>query len=305
MEINTHKSDDIYMCVTAHSTCSVIFLNVQISPRWACPHFYGKLLKWMLIISAFTTLLYETLRILCHRPGYQLWWIFRNPVFRNAHHIIQVYGILFNSRKKENQFFYLVLTHAYILGINPKGPWMELNAFNLWGWAGLTDVGWGHLTGYKVQICELKVRHPGDKESNQKVSSCITQGAQLSALWQPSVVVTGCGWREVQEAGDICILMADSCCCIATKRVYGFWLLAAQKPINRPGWWKEKFALFQTPATDAGGGWQMFVQRSLPPQCPTHQQAEGWELLKTGVGEGATCRNSTVISNSHLQIGHQ
>ena len=41
------------------------------------------------------------------------------------------------------------------------------------------------------------------------------------------------------------------------------------------------------------------------PQCPTHQQAQGWELLKTGVGEGATCRNSTVISNSHLQIGHQ
>ena len=170
--------------------------------------------------------------------------------------------------KKKTNFFYLVLTHAYILGINPKGPWMELNAFNLWGWAGLTDVGWGHLTGYKVQICELKVRHPRDKESNQKVSSCITQGAQLSALRQPSVVVMGCGWREVQEAGDICILMADSCCCITTERVCGFWLLAAQKPINRPGWWKEKFALFQMLATEAGGEWQMFVQRSLPPSAP-------------------------------------
>ena len=29
----------------------------------------------------------------------------------------------------------------------------------------------------------------------------------------------------------------------------GVQLLAAQKPVNRPGWWKEKFALFQMPAT--------------------------------------------------------
>lgn len=35
--------------------------------------------------------------------------------------------------KKKTTFFFLVLTHAYILGINPKGPWMELNAFKLWG----------------------------------------------------------------------------------------------------------------------------------------------------------------------------
>ena len=32
------------------------------------------------------------------------------------------------------------------------------------------------------------------------------------------------------------------------------WLLTAHKPINRPGWWKGKFALFQTPATARGGG---------------------------------------------------
>ena len=31
-------------------------------------------------------------------------------------------------------------------------------------------------------------------------------------------------------------------------------LLAVQKPGNRPGWWKEKFALFQMPATARGGG---------------------------------------------------
>ena len=34
----------------------------------------------------------------------------------------------------------------------------------------------------------------------------------------------------------------------------GVWLLTAQKPINRTGWWKGKFALFQTAATRQEGG---------------------------------------------------
>ena len=133
-------------------------------------------------------------------------------------------------------------------------------------WAGLRDGGWGHLTGYKVQIRELKVRHPGDKESNQKVSSCITQGAQLSALWQPRVVIMGCGAEggsrgrgHIYTYGWFVLLYCY------WKNV---WVLATQKPINRPGWWKEKFALFQMLATEAGGGWQMFVQRPLFPSAP-------------------------------------
>ena len=40
---------------------------------------------------------------------------------------------------------------------------------------------------------------------------CVTQGAQARALCQPR----GVGWvgdgREVQEEGDICIPVADSC----------------------------------------------------------------------------------------------
>ena len=42
-----------------------------------------------------------------------------------------------------------------------------------------------------------------------------------------------------------------------TKRWdFGVWLLATQKPINRPGWWKGKFALFpmSAPATGEGEG---------------------------------------------------
>ena len=39
---------------------------------------------------------------------------------------------------------------------------------------------------------------------------------------------------------------------VTERYAWGVWLLAAQKPVNRPGWWKGKFALFQMLAT--GGG---------------------------------------------------
>ena len=39
---------------------------------------------------------------------------------------------------------------------------------------------------------------------------------------------------------------------ITERFVCGFRLLAAQKPVNRPDWWKGKFALFQMPATSGG-----------------------------------------------------
>ena len=42
-------------------------------------------------------------------------------------------------------------------------------------------------------------------------TSCITQGAQTCALWQPRGVGWGGGGREGQEGGDICTPMADSC----------------------------------------------------------------------------------------------
>ena len=47
------------------------------------------------------------------------------------------------------------------------------------------------------------------------MESCrITQGTQPSALGQSRGVAPG-GGREVQERGDIYILMADSRCCMA------------------------------------------------------------------------------------------
>ena len=45
-------------------------------------------------------------------------------------------------------------------------------------------------------------------------SCCITEGAHYDTLWQHSGV--GVGW-EVQEEVNICILMADSHCCMAEQ----------------------------------------------------------------------------------------
>ena len=50
----------------------------------------------------------------------------------------------------------------------------------------------------------------------------------------------------------------------------GVWLLAAQKPIKRQGWWKGQFALFWRPAGQLGGAGRTPVQRPTPPtdnQC--------------------------------------
>ena len=64
----------------------------------------------------------------------------------------------------------------------------------------------------------------------------------------------------------------------------GYWLLVAQQPINRPGWWKGKFTLFQIWAT---WGWTS-VQR------PTLSTGNQWARA-----------HSTVSSDSHLQTDHR
>ena len=57
------------------------------------------------------------------------------------------------------------------------------------------------------------------------------QGTQTSALWQPRGVGCVGGGREVQEGGDICIPMADSCWCMAEMNTTLCWLFS-NKTIN-------------------------------------------------------------------------
>ena len=54
----------------------------------------------------------------------------------------------------------------------------------------------------------------------------------------------------------------------------GVRLLAAQKPLKRSGWWKGKFALFQTLATEGVGGWRADTcPKANPPPSPPRPPA--------------------------------
>ena len=49
------------------------------------------------------------------------------------------------------------------------------------------------------------------------------------------------------------------------------WLLADQNPINRAGWWRGKFALFQMPATGRGAS-DICPKADCPHSLPTGNQ---------------------------------
>ena len=76
----------------------------------------------------------------------------------------------------------------------------------------------------------------------------------------------------------------------------GVQLLAAQKPLQRGGWWKGKFALSWWPATGAEAGGPQFNDQ-LPLLTIT-----GQELF--WVEGGATCRDRTAASHSPPEVGH-
>ena len=124
----------------------------------------------------------------------------------------------------------------------------------------------------------------------------VTTNAFVHSHWakMPAKAVLGCvkinkgkshlkqSWGEL-PSGPVVILL---------KGMQGVRLLAAQKPVNRPGWWKGKFALFQMPDT-GGGGWQARVQR------PDDKQGVRAVIDRGGAG----LRTETaVISNSHLHL---
>ena len=84
----------------------------------------------------------------------------------------------------------------------------------------------------------------------------------------------------------------------------GVWLLPSQKPAKRPGWWERKLALFWIPATRAGGGYgggDVCLSRGQLPATYIKQVGKSFYRPR----EVATCKNSTVSSDSHLEIGHQ
>ena len=84
--------------------------------------------------------------------------------------------------------------------------------------------------------------------------------------------------------------------CQKTVTRIGGCLLAALKSIKRQGWWKGKFALFQRLAKERLVGEPPFPKGDSP-----YRQLGRKNFYRQR--EGATCRNSTVSSDSHLEIG--
>ena len=85
------------------------------------------------------------------------------------------------------------------------------------------------------------------------------------------------------------------------KEYGGVQLLAAQKPINKSGWWKGKIAIIQKPATGGGSGERV---ADIFPPTPATSGARAFIDRDVGV-RGSTCRKITVSPNGYLQIGHQ
>ena len=77
-----------------------------------------------------------------------------------------------------------------------------------------------------------------------------------------------------------------------TKR-YGVRLLTTQKPINRPGWWKGKLALFQMQASEEEDG-HLSKGRLSCLHLPHPVTSRGWEILHTGGGLHAETAQSSL-----------
>lgn len=84
------------------------------------------------------------------------------------------------------------------------------------------------------------------------------------------------------------------------KECGGSSCLSLKKPVSRPSWWKGKFAFFKMPATEGREGREH--QSKANSSLLNKQWSRKFYKQKWGA---ATCRNSTVIPNSHLQTDHQ
>ena len=87
-----------------------------------------------------------------------------------------------------------------------------------------------------------------------------------------------------------------------TERVWWVWLLATQKPINRPGWLKGSWLYFRCWQLGGWGeeAWVVDICPKANSTLPTPNKQGVRAFIDRGGQGGSTCRNSTVISNSHL-----
>ena len=100
-------------------------------------------------------------------------------------------------------------------------------------------------------------------------SCCVTQGAQLSALWWPRGVHEGGGGREAREGRHLCIAIADSHCrTTATNTHWKAIILQLKIKKKKTRCW--------------------YCRIVLPHQKTSHTVAESWSLL-TNVWHHPSC----------------
>ena len=102
--------------------------------------------------------------------------------------------------------------------------------------------------------------------------------------------------------------------CLRVTERCGVWLLTAQKPVNRPGWWKGKFALFQmlTGGQEGGplsqgrltslaaGGARAFIDRRRGLRAETSQSA--LTVIFKLVSSGLTSVILVVLGTINIQF---
>ena len=149
---------------------------------------------------------------------------------------------------------------------------------SLWG-----KYQWGSDRVGELWIWGSQPTHPIAPGSLARLSSARDKGRHLLSLFPPLPLTPGChpqNWSQLGRHGASQVLSTWAGChkiqanhytslCwplshIVTERNLWVWLLTTPKAINRSGWWKGKFVLFQS--NSPGRGWQTSVQR--PALCP-------------------------------------
>ena len=115
-----------------------------------------------------------------------------------------------------------------------------------------------------VRVKNLTVLHQGIAKTDSGAGLC--SSTEQAFLWHAG------RWLDLRNTlGEKNLTSKSKYHMILLPKECGIQLLATQKSINRPGWWKGKFALFQMPATGGQqgsrhlfkGNWQLVAQELL------------------------------------------
>ena len=170
------------------------------------------------------------------------------------------------------------------LGTDKKAEPQRIDAFELWCWRRLLRVPW---TARRSNQSILK-------EINQSwifIGRTDTE-AETPVLWA-HVAKSGLVGKDPDAGKD----WRQEC----YQKVCVGGLAARHLNASKPARLLERKVYFRCQQL-GWRGWQTSVQGLIPAPPPSHWQAGGESVYRQSDGGWVTCRNSTVSSNSHLQL---